>query len=117
MKNFKANLAKYRKPQYKALGNIKNKAVKALTDWFMEEYELPGCHARTLAEEVIERTIRQKQDAIHPTAPDVLLPEQSLLEGVLMDAKKLSLEMNEKNELEAILDNEARHEEREKHGV
>lgn len=110
-------LAKLRKPQYKILDAVKRKAIGQLATWFLEEYELPGCHARTLSEEIISRVITQKKEAIDASAPDVFLSEASVLEGILIDAQKLALEMDRNDELDEILENEARQEEREKYGI
>jgi hypothetical protein len=110
-------LAEFRKPQYKVLDAVKGKAIKVLTEWFLEEYDLPGCQARTLSEEVIDRAIKKKQKAISPSAPDVYLPERDVLESVLSESKALAMQMDENGELEKILDNEARHEEYGKHGI
>lgn len=111
------NPVRFRKPQYKVLDAVKDEAVKVLAQWFLEEYKLPGCQARTLAEEVIPKVIQAKQKAIAPSAPDVYLAEKSVLEAVLMDAKALALKMDGTGELDEILDNEARHEEYEKYGI
>jgi hypothetical protein len=111
------NLARYRKPQYKVLDQVKGKAIQALTDWFMEEFELAGYQAKTLSEEVIDRVITKKKKAISPTAPDVSSPERDVLESILIEARQLAEKMDSRNELEEILDAEANREEYKKHGI
>jgi hypothetical protein len=111
------NLAIVRKPQYQAYSEVQDLAIQELTNWFSAEFKIHRHNSRILAEEIVPKAIQKKQQAIQPSAPNVYLNKRDVLESVILEAKKLSEEMDSRDELEAILDAHQNREDAEKHGL
>lgn len=109
--------ARMRKPQYRIYSDIQDKAMALVAQWFLDEFELHGNQGAILAEEIVPCVIQAARAKIHPTAPDVFLPEKDVLEWVVRDSKVLAEEMDGRDELEKILADWENRNEYEKHGI
>lgn len=105
------------KPQYRAYGAVKAKAVIALQDWLKAECGMQWNWAAIVAEHIVPRVIKEKQDAIAPSAPDVQLNFNDVLSIVVNASMMMAEKMDGNSELEPIIASHEHREEYQKHGI
>lgn len=91
-----------RKPQNQISETAKEKAICEMVEWF-KDFELPGYQARLLASEMIDRAISERIKATHPTAADVYISDADKVFSLVLSAKKIATDLDEKDELESLL--------------
>lgn len=106
-----------KKPQYKALGEARQKAIAQVKNWFVEQTGVQPYQGSVLAEEIVDRIIKSKKEAIHSSAPDVFLNPKDVLSSIVSSCQKMALALDEKGELFKILDAHETKEENEKHSL
>lgn len=90
---------------------------KALSLWFLSEYELPAYSANILAAHIAPKVISEWVSKVSASAPNVFINDKDIIQNRLQDCQILAMQMDEENLLEKILDDEANREEHEKHGI
>jgi hypothetical protein len=103
--------------QVKQVWKLESEIKKALSGWFVAEYELPQYSANILADHIVPKVIHQWVSKVSASAPEVMITDKSVIENRLMDCKEMALKLDADDQLEKILDAEANMEEYQKHGI
>lgn len=91
------------KPQAKFSDIVRNKAKKITAEW-LQEFELSVYHCNLLATELLDRAISQKIAEISDNAPDVYLSDNSKIDSLVLNMRRIAMTLDEAEELEQLLD-------------
>lgn len=97
---------KLNKPQVKNYLNSEDKTIKKVAE-ILRDKGLSAPDAITIAKHVVPLVIKEKIDAVHPTAASVDLPMAQVINSVLMATEIKLDQMDANGELEAILESAA----------
>jgi hypothetical protein len=89
---------------------------RALSDWFLAEFELPAYSGSILAEHIAPRVINEWVSRVSASAPDVYINDTDIIKARLVDCQIMAEKMDSENLLEKILGEETNREEFVKHG-
>lgn len=103
MKKGRILTGKYAKPQNKLSELVRTKAKKAIAQWLVEEAELVEYHANLLSNELLSRAISDRIQKTADSAPDVHLSDNDKINSLVINAKRIANELDEKEELEELL--------------
>lgn len=93
------------KPQNQFSEHVQKKAIYELRDWLIANVGLPEHQAYLLAEELVFQAIENRRKATAPSAPNVHLSDKSKVEALVFAGQVLADQLDQKQELENLLEN------------